>query len=256
MHPILYFFCCDATSLSYILWRICNLHFSNILEKKGTFVLWIFSRYIVQFLFPFFHVMLDFQTETHSKMLFFFVFWPQMFWTTDEPPGAIRGPGSEGTSELISANSRHLAHSVRLCVKGWIRKLCREREVGVFVCLFGTIQIIVSYLPRELWFYLDWPFPPQVTGCGSVGERGGGSTIRPDQNRRVWCSLYRCHTHQTVRCPHQVRRSSRTLRDWRWRVTQSLTPFLLCPSDLWACLPPTLCVCVCACMCLRVCAGE
>lgn len=87
-----------------------------------------------------------------------------------------------------------------------------ERKVGgvSHPCLFWKVQIVVSYLPCELRCYLDWPFPLQVTGCGSAGEHGGGSMIRPDQNCRVWCSLYRCHTHQTVRCPHQVWRSSGT----------------------------------------------
>lgn len=32
--------------------------------------------------------------------------------------------------------------------------------------------------------------PLQVTGCRLEGERGGGSTIRPDQNCRVWCSVF------------------------------------------------------------------
>lgn len=126
-------------------------------------------------------------------------------------------------------------------------KTCTESKVGGVSPQPCLLQIIVSYLPCEPWCYLDWPFPLQVTGCRSAGERGGGSMIRPDQNCRVWCSLYRCRTHQTVRCPHQVWRSSRTHRDWRWRVTQSFTPpFLLClhcPSDLWACLHPIVGVC-------------
>lgn len=145
--------------------------------------------------------------------------------------------------------------SVRLCVKAWRRGFWnahwegsgRSVAAAMFVC--DDIQTILSYLPREQRCYLDWPFPLQVTGCRLAGERGSGSTIRPDQNCRVWCSLYRCHQHQTVRCPHQVRRSSMKQRDWRWRVTQSFTPpFLLClhcPSDLWLCLHPLLCVCFC-----------
>lgn len=152
----------------------------------------------------------------------------------------------------LGFNSQTLGFKPAAFSSVWRRGLdaCTGWKVGgvsLQPCLFGKVQIIVSYLPCELWCYLDWPFPLQVTGCRSAGERSGRSMIRPDQNCRVWCSLYRCHTHQTVRCPHQVRKSGRRQRDWRWRVSQSFTPpFLLrlhCPSDLWACLHPILCVC-------------
>lgn len=108
-------------------------------------------------------------------------------------------------------------------------------------CLFGKVRIIVSYLPCELWCYLYWPFPLQVTGCGSAGEHRSGSMIRPDQNCRVCCSRYHCHTHQTVRCPHQVWRSSRTQGHWRWRVTQALLRLSYVSADLRACLHTLLC---------------
>ena len=113
---------------------------------------------------------------------------------------------------LQSSASWLQACSIQPRVKAWTLELalwwkwaeCRRSHV----CL-GTIQIIVSNCLREPRCYLDWPFPPQVTGCRLAGERRGGSMIRPDQNGGVWCSLCRCHTHQTVRCPHQVWRSSR-----------------------------------------------
>lgn len=150
--------------------------------------------------------------------------------------------------------------SVRLCVKAWRRGFWnahwegsgRSVAAAMFVC--DDIQTILSYLPREQRCYLDWPFPLQVTGCRLAGERSSGSTIRPDQNCRVWCSLYRCHQHQTVRCPHQVRRSSMKQRDWRWsdsKLHSSISP--VSPLPLWPlALFTSFTVCVFLCRCRGV----
>lgn len=103
----------------------------------------------------------------------------------------------------------------------------RGRKVGVAPprpCLFGD-----SRPPREPWCYLDWPFSLQVTGCRLAGGlRGrGGSVIRPDRNCRVWCSQYRCQKHQTVRRPHQVRRSSMNQRRLGVEGDSKLSPLPL-----------------------------
>ena len=167
--------------------------------------------------------------------------WPEVSWATEELPSTIRGTVCDDTSALTWLRSSSV----------WGRGLLGnpQRDESRAECRCSHVclgQILVSYLPGELWCYLDWPFPLQVTGCGSAGVRGGGSVIRPDRNCRVWCSLSRCHTHQTVRRRHRVRRSSRKLRDWRWRVTQSFTspvsPLPLWPLGLftpcvWGCGP-------------------
>lgn len=63
--------------------------------------------------------------------------------------------------------------------------------------------------------------------------------IRPDQSCRVWCSLCRCHTSQTVRCPDPVWRSSR--RHTERLEVESDSKLLLCFffSSFWTAPPIT-----------------
>lgn len=134
-------------------------------------------------------------------------------WAKYELPKPLGEAVSEGTSApapelcVLALSLQHPASCEG--VEFGARTVMKVGGVSPRPCLFGTVQIIVSNYLSEPWCYLDWPFPPQVTGCRLAGERRGGSMIRPDQNGGVWCSLCRCHTHQTVRCPHQVWRSSR-----------------------------------------------
>lgn len=73
--------------------------------------------------------------------------------------------------------------------------------------LFGTAEISVSYLPSDVT--CSDLFPCRWQDADHQESATVISMIRPDQSCRVWCSLCRCHTRQTVRRPDPVWRSSR-----------------------------------------------
>lgn len=73
--------------------------------------------------------------------------------------------------------------------------------------LFGTAEIFVSYLPSDVT--CSDLFPCRWEDADRRESTAVIAMIRPDQSCRVWCSLCRCHTRQTVRRPNPAWRSSR-----------------------------------------------